>query len=86
LAVPHRSDRESLSASQVRINEPSDGFVGVVSELFEGARCCNDDSGDNTLGVARSSGKSTVKFAGSQVSDVTDDQILNQLSKPDKRE
>ena len=33
----HRSDRESLSASQARIEEPFDGFAGVVSELFEGA-------------------------------------------------
>ena len=33
----HRSDRESLLASQAEIEEPFDGFVGVVSELFEGA-------------------------------------------------
>lgn len=33
----HRSDRESLLASQAGIEEPFDGFVGVVGELFEGA-------------------------------------------------
>jgi len=82
----HRCDGESLLASQAGIEEPFDHFVGVVGELFEGAGCRNDDSGDDTLGVARSSRKSTAKFAGSQVSDMTDDQILNQLSKPDKRE
>ena len=34
---------------------------------------------------ACSSRKSTAKFAGSQFSDVTNDQILSQLSKTDKR-
>jgi hypothetical protein len=88
----HRSNRESLFklASQAGIEKPFDGFVGVVRKLFQGARCCNDsdDSRDNTLEVAGSSRKLTAKFAGSQVGDVTSDQleILNQLSKPDKRE
>ena len=81
----HRSDRESLLASQPRIEEPFDCFVGVVGELFGGAQCCNDDGRDNTLGVAHSSRKSTVKFTGGQASNMTNDQILNQLGKPDKR-
>ena len=33
----HRSNRESLLASQAGIEEPFDGFAEVVSELFEGA-------------------------------------------------
>ena len=52
-------------ASQAGIEEPFDGFVGVVEELSEGARCCDDDGRDNTFGVARSSRKSTAKFARS---------------------
>ena len=59
----YRSDRKSLLASQAGIKEPFDGFVGIIGELFEGARCCNDDRRDNTLGVTRSSRKSTAKFA-----------------------
>jgi hypothetical protein len=82
----HRSDREGLLASQTGIEEPFDGFVGVVGEFFEGAQCCNDDSRDNTLGVAHSSRKSTTKFTRGQLSDVTNDQVLNQLGKPVKRE
>ena len=32
----HRSDRESLLASQAGIEKPFDGFVGIGSELLEG--------------------------------------------------
>jgi hypothetical protein len=67
------------------MEEPFDRPVGIVGEPFEGGRCCNSNSRNNALGVARSSRKSTAKFAGSQVSDVTNDQTMNQLSKPDKR-